>query len=172
MIKIKILGERNSGKTSLVKILLRVLKALDLNVEIESYNVDAIKNIKFCKETTLTLLQRIEHKTIILDDDSKGEYIICSAIHYNSIRSYEHQPKNIKSGYVICGLRHCNCMVINSSINIGEKIDNDGELSTQGFLTNANKFVDRKEALVIAIAAGQVVIKHNPQDELCSEDLY
>lgn len=45
---------------------------------------------------------------------------------------------------------------------------------TQGFLTNRGKFVDRKEALKIARAAGQILKKSgNPDsDELFSEDLY
>lgn len=44
--------------------------------------------------------------------------------------------------------------------------------TTQGFLTNLNRFVDRKEALEIAKSAEQIIHKHNPQDELLSEDLY
>ena len=46
----------------------------------------------------------------------------------------------------------------------------------QGFITREGscygRFVDRKEALEIAIIAGQKIDKHNPQDELLSEDLY
>lgn len=46
----------------------------------------------------------------------------------------------------------------------------------QGFIavnleTDEQFFVSRKEALRIALAAGQVVKKHNPKDELLSEDL-
>lgn len=44
----------------------------------------------------------------------------------------------------------------------------------QGFLADqysGSRFVDRKEALEIAIAAGQAIDKHNPQDMLLSEDL-
>jgi len=41
----------------------------------------------------------------------------------------------------------------------------------QGFITNYNRFVDRKEAFEIAINAGQTITKHHPLDELLSEDL-
>lgn len=44
----------------------------------------------------------------------------------------------------------------------------------QGFIADqysGGRFVDRKEALEIAKAAGQIIHKHNPKDELLSEDL-
>jgi len=41
----------------------------------------------------------------------------------------------------------------------------------QGFVTESGEFVDRKEALKIAQAAGQIIHKHNPKDVLLSEDL-
>lgn len=44
----------------------------------------------------------------------------------------------------------------------------------QGFLADrysGSRFVDRKEALKIAIAAGQTIHKHAPPDILLSEDL-
>jgi len=44
----------------------------------------------------------------------------------------------------------------------------------QGFLADqysGSRFVNRKEALEIAIAAGQTINKHNPQNVLLSEDL-
>lgn len=48
----------------------------------------------------------------------------------------------------------------------------------QGFVTSAGRFVDRKEAVKIAIAAGQlkregsIVIKTSPAGLLFSEDLW
>lgn len=47
-----------------------------------------------------------------------------------------------------------------------------GELrdAEQGFLTNKNRFVDRVEGLEIALKVGQIIKKHNPQDQLLSED--
>ena len=48
-----------------------------------------------------------------------------------------------------------------------------GELrdAVQGFVTEDNFFVDRKEALVIAEYFNQIKFKHEPKDELLSEDL-
>jgi len=45
--------------------------------------------------------------------------------------------------------------------------------SIQGFLTNKNRFVDRKEALKIAKDMNQIIIKINDRKTLLySEDLY
>jgi hypothetical protein len=102
------------------------------------------------------------------------EYVICSAIYYSDGKKYEHQPLNIETGFVVLGLRHCNCYVL-LSILLGKLynktyVGRDG----QGFLTNTNRFVDRKEAYLIAKEANQLL--HNLHDEsnliLCSEDLY
>ena len=35
--------------------------------------------------------------------------ILCSAIHVKDGKKYEHQPKNIDLGFVVCGRRHHNC---------------------------------------------------------------
>ena len=44
----------------------------------------------------------------------------------------------------------------------------------QGFIDQHGRFMTRREALYVAIAAGQIVgrVKHGPQDVLFSEDLY
>ena len=47
----------------------------------------------------------------------------------------------------------------------------DTKEAQQGFVTSLRRFVGREEALVIANAAGQVVKKHTPLDQLLSEDL-
>lgn len=47
-----------------------------------------------------------------------------------------------------------------------------GHNCEQGFLTNLNRFVDRKEALKIAIAANQELHKWCDTDELYSEDIF
>lgn len=41
----------------------------------------------------------------------------------------------------------------------------------QGFITTDGKFVDRKEALKIAIENNQIITKHGSEYELFSEDL-
>ena len=95
-----------------------------------------------------------------------NEYILCAAIHYRDGEIYIHQPTNIESGFVICGRRHHN--IINT---LGQKfffrtVEND---NIQGFITNLNRFVDRKEAAQIAYNCGQI---KSPKKELFSEDLY
>ena len=42
----------------------------------------------------------------------------------------------------------------------------------QGFLTSKCRFVDRKEAYIIAAKYGQIVFKHGLPDELYSEDIF
>ena len=43
--------------------------------------------------------------------NNKQEYILCAAVHYNDLGMYARQPKNIETGYVICGCRHDNCIL-------------------------------------------------------------
>lgn len=111
------------------------------------------------------------------------EYILCASIHFDDGKVYEHQPKNITTGFVVSGRRHHNCYTTLASVGkaIGleervlrafERLDNkrDG----QGFITNLDRHVDRKEGYQIALAAGQLI--HNMHDQsnpiLISEDLY
>lgn len=42
----------------------------------------------------------------------------------------------------------------------------------QGFLTSTGRFVERDEALTIAAAAGQIIVKTGPADILFSEDVW
>lgn len=91
--------------------------------------------------------------------------IICAAIYFEDGEVYVHQPKNIKSGFVICGRRHHNCYTVyamtkNPKLSIKH---------TEGFLTSDNNFVNREEAVVIALNAGQIEEK---KIRLFSEDLY
>ena len=97
------------------------------------------------------------------------EYILCAAIHYNDNKEYYHQPINIKTGFVVTGHRHHNCFMTVKILR--EPIKGD---HTQGFLTNTNKFVNRIEAMRIAISAGQGgnYSKMRLSEPLFSEDLY
>lgn len=102
------------------------------------------------------------------------EYIICSAIHYDDGNKYEHQPKGMESGFVVCGRRHHNC-IATLSITMADKYDKVMAMrDAQGFMTNTDRFVDRREGYFIAKDAGQLL--HNMHDEsnlqLVSEDLY
>ena len=102
------------------------------------------------------------------------EWILCAAIWYNDGNVYEHQPINIETGLVICGRRHHNCYTTLAALrgDIEGKLDvsRDG----QGFITNLNRYVDRKEGYIIAKSSNQLI--HNIHDEtnpiLISEDLY
>jgi hypothetical protein len=105
-------------------------------------------------------------------------YIICSAIWFNDGKKHNHQPKNIKSGFVIAGRRHHNCY--SSFQSIGKSLGYDKTLivkkgvtleerETQGFLTNTDLFVDRNRAGKIAFLANQT---KELKTRLFSEDLY
>lgn len=104
------------------------------------------------------------------------EYILISAIWCKEIplqKDIPHVlPKNCDRGIVVLGHRHGQCIwtigcltglrcVTNAPDGVGENI--------QGFLTNTNRFVDRKEGAKIAFEAGQT--KEN-KITLYSEDLY
>lgn len=102
----------------------------------------------------------------------KKEYILCAAIWFDDEKEHVHQPKNIKTGLVLCGWRH-HCIfpqtggVLNEMPMKAERI-NKGIKETQGFITNLNRFVDRDEAGEIAFAAGQTDKVYH----LTSEHLY
>ena len=95
-----------------------------------------------------------------------NETILCAAIWFEDGERNHHQPKNITTGFVVCGRRHHNCIITLDVLG--------GELKEyiehiQGFITNTDRFVDRKEAGYIAFNAGQI---KKPNDYLFSEDLY
>lgn len=99
--------------------------------------------------------------------DVSQEYIICSAIWFDDGTVYQHQPKNVKTGFVICGQRHHNCFM-----TMGILTSNKERLKyekIQGFLTNYNNFVDRKEGGEIAYRTGQIL---KPTDMLFSQDIF
>ena len=96
------------------------------------------------------------------------ERILCAAIYIDTGRNYKAQPKNIKSGYVVCGRRHHNCFQTLSLVDTDEKESEHRII--QGFITSDNRFVDRIEAEGIAITAGQVTGR--TEGMLMSEDLY
>jgi len=106
------------------------------------------------------------------------EFIICAAIWFDDGKKYNHQPKNVESGFVVSGRRHYNCF---SSIqSIGKALGYDKTLvvkkgikleekEKQGFITNKDRFVDRIEAAQIAYEAKQI---DKPLKRLLSEDIY
>jgi len=123
-------------------------------------------------------LESSTKQPLFIDGVKVSTYIICSAIWFNDSKKHNHQPKNIKSGFVISGRRHHNCYA--SFQSIGKSLGYDKTLivkkgvsleerETQGFLTNTDLFVDRKEGGEIAYKAGQTQILLT---RLFSEDLY
>ena len=102
----------------------------------------------------------------------KREYILCAAIWYNDGKERIHLPRNIKTGIVVDGWRHGNCIMILSEMypNRDYIINNKtGKTTIQGFLTSEGMFVNRKDAGEIAFKAGQI---DKETDCLFSEDLY
>jgi hypothetical protein len=99
------------------------------------------------------------------------EYIICSAIHFHLSGVFVHSPINIKEGLVVAGRRHHNCFAVFANTSFEKPVEN-----TQVFLTNTNRFVDRKEAYKIAFEADQIIGPNKGKTEnyigLTSEDLY
>ena len=104
------------------------------------------------------------------------EYILCAAIWYKEIPLKKEipqvLPKKCDKGLVVLGHRHGQCMWTMSSLtglrSVTNAVDGVGEYE-QGFLTNTNRFVDRKEAGQIAFMAGQT---EELKTTLYSEDLY
>jgi len=97
------------------------------------------------------------------------EYIICAANWYKVPTSKsEHLPKNIDYGIVVCGRRHHNIFATVAKISEDFMHDTKG-VCEQGFLTSKDRWVDRKDAGLIAYQAGQTT---DLRKQLFSEDLY
>lgn len=110
-----------------------------------------------------------ESAKLIRPGDTDKERILCAAIWYrDGILHHAHQPKNISEGFVICGRQHHN-VIATYAVLTGQPTRR--ETSVQGFVTTRDMFLNRQEANMVAIAAGQV-FGNTPGDELISEDLY
>ena len=70
--------------------------------------------------------------------------IVAAAIQYTPIDS---EYPNI-----VCGKRHCDCF----EWMFKHRVDYDKETCIQGFLTNTNQFVDRYDAMDMALDWGQI----------------
>lgn len=80
--------------------------------------------------------------------------IIASAIWYKDQPTAAYRPSNVEKGVVLCGFNHA--QIIQQHVSIANKSQYQMGEHEQGFLTNDNRFVDRKEARIIAEAAGQL----------------
>ncbi len=85
------------------------------------------------------------------------EKILCAAIHNPNEKDLAGEP------LIYCGLRHNNILWQSKAVSRNPY--------HQGFLTSYGRFVDRKEALKIALENNQVIGKLYG-DELYSENLY
>lgn len=77
---------------------------------------------------------------------------------------------------IYTGWRHCHiirnyCEITGHSKCPATNWPNE-HISNQGFVTSTGRFVDRKEALAIAKAAGQIIKKQGNANNLYSEDLW
>lgn len=102
--------------------------------------------------------------------DKIPEYIICAAMHFEDRIPHPNQPLNIKTGYVIGGWRHHNCLGTAATFRKVKEVTYENY--TYGFLSSTGKFYNRVEALKIAQAAGQVGKMTKVKGELDSYDLY
>ena len=110
--------------------------------------------------------------------DNTREYIACAAIWYNDGTTVRpHNPPNIKTGIVVCGLRHCNCFTILFALYpkrdyMQTQVSDDAmeRATTQGFLSSTGEFKTRAEAYAIAINNGQC--EPCKTEILMSEDIY
>lgn len=96
--------------------------------------------------------------------EKQQEYVLCAAIWVKDKKNYEHQPKNIESGIVICGRRHHNCYTILARLGIEYK-----GICEQGFITSKDRFVNRYQGSRVAWGASQI---NEISNCLISEELY
>jgi len=105
------------------------------------------------------------------------EFILCAANYYNDGKEHPHEPENVDIGFIVCGRRHHNCIIMFARIVGFPYSDHKLRMTEeQGFLTNTNRFVGRHEAYDIAFKADQIIgpNKGRPDNHigLTSEDLY
>jgi hypothetical protein len=97
------------------------------------------------------------------------ESILCSAVWYLDLPTPIYRPDNIDQGIVFCGRNHIFC--IHQMIAMTGKKQYEAGKEIQGFLTNLNRFVDRKEAILIAKKSGQLPM-NSTINQLHSEDIF
>lgn len=125
---------------------------------------------------------------------TEKEHILSAAIWFNDGNfNHPNQPKNIYTGFVITGRRHDNCyqtmvnimnldpdlnLTINEVVKKCMVIMNEEDRKIhQGFITNQNRYVGRKEAWKIAKNADQIMYglkasENGEESILISENLY
>lgn len=95
------------------------------------------------------------------------EFILCAAVWVQDDEVHVHQPSNIHQGFVICGFRHG--FIFNTLGILDPERTYLRKRPIQGFLTNKNRFLNRRAAAALAHKAGQTEVL---MEELFSEDVY
>ena len=88
------------------------------------------------------------------------EYVMCAANYHDDGKDHDFQPFNIDKGFVISGWRHgcvgSTFLAIARNFSGDENIPARWDDCEQGFLTTKNRFLSRKEALVLVRETGQL----------------
>lgn len=79
-------------------------------------------------------------------------------------------PEDSEYPQIVCGKRHCDCY----EWMFKHRVVYDRSNYTEGFLTQENQFVDRYEAMHMALECGQIAPEdvENVNSPLYSEDLW
>lgn len=105
-------------------------------------------------------------------ENKKPVTIVCSAIWYQDFQTMTYLPENCDKGVVLCGIRHTQIIqqlaALTGKRTVTHAPDGVGNFK-QGFLTSENRFVERKEAAIIAYRSGQI---ETDKAELFSEDIW
>lgn len=106
-------------------------------------------------------------------NNGEREYIMCAAVYINDGIDYIFKPYNIDKGYVVSGWRHaCIWETLKITTNkVQHQFGKHGEEWADGFLTNKNRFLTRKEGLELVKENGQLT-KSLIGGCLTSEDLW
>lgn len=132
------------------------------------------KTWSFLRQKFSIVDNRIPYKTGKKAKKSEKEYILCSAIKRKASRAenritYKDSRVRDKFGMlddiysIELGRRHCDIIARFGADNL--------DLSQQGFYTSWGRFLNREDALSLALENHQV-IDHVHETKLFSEDLY
>lgn len=95
------------------------------------------------------------------------ERILCAATWFSDLKTPHHGVDNILTGIVLCGHNHA--QILHQLLALTGKKQHEAGGYTQGFLTNRNRFVTRKEGAIIWQNQGGKLNYHS--DQLFSEDV-
>lgn len=136
--------------------------------------IDISRAWSFLRQKFSTVYNRIPYKSNRIKKKTEKEYILCSAIKRKANRTenritYKDNRARDKFGMIDgiykieLGRRHCDIIARFGADEL--------DLSQQGFYTSWGRFLNREDALSLAIENGQV-IDHVHETKLFSEDLY